>query len=645
MDINILFDYRRRGLLKSQAHPSKNLVIWNYDQKVQIRGEWDDITLKCRGLVTDCDGKIIARSFNKFFNIEERRHRATEQFEVHAKVDGSIILIFYHERVWEIASRGSFISDQAKQARSMFEANIDKERLDKSLTYVVEVVYPENRIVVDYGTRRSLVFLSAFRPSGEEVFVDREILQKAGFEVVQRFNFEDYNNLKALNWDNSEGFVVRFSNGDRVKIKFEQYLALHRVVTNLNPTTLFEWFKDDSATLEERLKQIPDEFFESAKHQWKNFQENYDTLLEKATTRVSELGDCSAKDFALAIKDDEYRAVLFAVRNNKEIRKIICKSITYDTLMPQLALKALPAPQPGLLILVGPAGSGKTTWVRNYVRGRRDTRIVSRDSLRQQLFGYDDETVKDYYMEKHLHDRETCVTKTQFALIKCLLEDGSSVVVDDTNLKIAVIDRFVKAFKRYKITFKIFDVGLDTAIARNAARIKRVDDGVVRNQWDSFERMKSLYDLSPRAPGGEMIEQRGDLPAAYVFDMDGTIALRKTRHAYEWDRVKEDIVNEPVRDVYIALRNAGFRMIICTARDETAGDATRDWLMDNGMNFDEFYIRAASDRRPDYVVKEEFWRDIAKTCCIRALLDDRDQVVDHARSLGLSCFQVAYGNF
>ena len=142
-----------------------------------------------------------------------------------------------------------------------------------------------------------------------------------------------------------------------------------------------------------------------------------------------------------------------------------------------------------------------------------------------------------------------------------------------------------------------------------------------------------------------MIEQRGDLPAAYVFDMDGTIALRKTRHAYEWDRVKEDIVNEPVRDVYIALRNAGFRMIICTARDETAGDATRNWLMDNGMNFDEFYIRAASDRRPDNVVKEEFWRDIAKTCCIRALLDDRDQVVDHARSLGLSCFQVAYGNF
>ena len=86
-------------------------------------------------------------------------------------------------------------------------------------------------------------------------------------------------------------------------------------------------------------------------------------------------------------------------------------------------------------------------------------------------------------------------------------------------------------------------------------------------------------------------------------------------------------------------------MIICTARDWIAGNATREWLMDNGINFDEFYIRAENDRRPDYVVKEEFWRHIASTYHIRALLDDRDQVVDHARRLGLPCFQVAYGNF
>ena len=645
MDINALFDYRRRGLLKSQAHPNKDLVIWNYDQKVQIHGEWDDITLKCRGLVTNCDGKIIARSFDKFFNVEENRHRATEDFEVYAKEDGSLGLIFYHEGVWETASRGSFVSDQAKQARAMFDANIDKAQLDETLTYVVEIIYPENRIVVDYSTRRSLVFLSAFRPSGEEVIVDRDALISAGFEIVQRYDFEDFKDLKALNWDNSEGFVVRFSNGDRVKIKFEQYLAVHRAVTNLNSTTLFEWFKDDSATLEERLKQIPDEFYESAKLQWKDFQEKYDKLLEIATTRVSELAHLSNKDFAFTIKDEDSKPILFAIRNNKEVRKIICKSITYDSMMPQLAFKALPAPTPNLLILVGPAGSGKTTWARNYVRGRKDTRIVSRDSLRQQLFGYDDDTVKDYYAEKYLHERETSVSKSQFALIKCLLEDGSSVVVDDTNLMPGVVDRFVNSFRRYKVTFKIFDVGLDTAIARNAARAKRVDESVIRDQWTRFERMRSSYNLSPREPILDSIEQSEHLPAAFVVDVDGTLALHQTRNAYEWDKVKEDAVNEPVRDVYKALRNAGFKMIICTARDWTAGDATREWLMDNSISFDGLYIRAENDRRPDYVVKEEFWRDIAETYHIRALLDDRDQVVDHARSLGFPCFQVAYGNF
>ena len=645
MDIHALFDYRRRGLLKSQAHPHKDLVIWNYDQKVQIHGEWDDITLKCRGLVTNCDGKIMARSFDKFFNIEENRHRVTENFEVYAKLDGSLGLIFYHEGVWETASRGSFISEQAKQAKLMLDANIDEEQLDTSLTYVVEIIYPENRIVVDYSARRSLVFLSAFRPTGEEVFLDRRDLSNTGFEVVQRYEFEDFTDLKALNWDNSEGFVVRFSNGDRVKIKFEQYLAVHRVVTNLNATTLFEWFKDDSVTLEERLKQIPDEFYESAKLQWKDFQHKYDILLELAKRRVSELAHLSKKEFALTIKDDDNKPILFAIRNNKEVRKIICNSITYDSMMPQLAFKALPAPSPNLLILVGPAGSGKTTWARNYVRGRKDTRIVSRDSLRQQLFGYDDETVKDYYAEKYLHERETSVTKSQFALIKCLLEEGSSVVVDDTNLMPAVIDKFVNSFRSYKITFKVFDVGMNTAIARNAARTKMVDENIVRGQWDKFERIKSLYNLSARLPTRDSIEQSENLPAAFVVDVDGTIALHHTRHAYEWAKVKEDAVNEPVRDVYQALRDAGYKMIICTARDWIARDATREWLTDNAISFDGFYIRPENDRRPDYVVKEEFWRDIAKTHHIKALLDDRDQVVNHARSLGLSCFQVAYGNF
>ena len=169
--------------------------------------------------------------------------------------------------------------------------------------------------------------------------------------------------------------------------------------------------------------------------------------------------------------------------------------------MSQQTIKFLPTPSPSLLILVGSAGSGKSTWARNYVRGRRDTRIVSRDSLRQQLFGYDDESVKDYYAEKRLlNERETSVTKSQFALIKCLLEDGYSVVVDDTNLLPAVVDRFVDSFKRYRITFKRFDVGLDTAIARNAARLKRVDESVVRNQWSKFERMKLQYNFRPREP-------------------------------------------------------------------------------------------------------------------------------------------------
>jgi hypothetical protein len=63
--------YYEKGLVYKQVHPSLPLVIWNYSEKVQYEGLWDELTLMCRGLITDNTGKVIVKPFGKFFNYEE----------------------------------------------------------------------------------------------------------------------------------------------------------------------------------------------------------------------------------------------------------------------------------------------------------------------------------------------------------------------------------------------------------------------------------------------------------------------------------------------------------------------------------------------------------------------------------------------
>ena len=92
--LHLLEKYHQDGLLDKQNHPTLPLTIWNYTPKVQYEGLWDEITLQCRGLVTDDKGRIIARPFRKFFNLEEGKYTPTENFEVLAKntsIDGGNI--------------------------------------------------------------------------------------------------------------------------------------------------------------------------------------------------------------------------------------------------------------------------------------------------------------------------------------------------------------------------------------------------------------------------------------------------------------------------------------------------------------------------------------------------------------------------
>lgn len=155
---------------------------------------------------------------------------------------------------------------------------------------------------------------------------------------------------------------------------------------------------------------------------------------------------------------------------------------------------------------------------------------------------------------------------------------------------------------------------------------------------------------------------------AIIVDVDGTLAdMRGVRGPFEWDKVHLDRPHQDVIDLVKDLANAGkeeysdedndgfvepigwenkYKIIITTGRDGVCEEATRQWLKDNGVHFDDFYIRKEGDFRKDNIIKSEIYMDhIRPKYDVKYVIDDRDQVVEMWRSLGLRVLQVAPGNF
>lgn len=129
---------------------------------------------------------------------------------------------------------------------------------------------------------------------------------------------------------------------------------------------------------------------------------------------------------------------------------------------------------------------------------------------------------------------------------------------------------------------------------------------------------------------------------AIIVDMDGTLALMGERSPFQWHRVGEDVPNTPVIECVQAMRAAGYEILVTSGRDEVCRAGTARWLMIFLGFVPTLYMRKTRDNRKDFIVKEEIYRnDIEPYYDVAFVLDDRQQVVDLWRSIGLACFQVA----
>lgn len=242
------------GHVTRKVHPSLPISILTYSRACQYSRAWNQATMRCRGLIVDDKtGEIVAWPFPKFFNVSEHElgHDyapplpADEPFEIYDKVDGSLGIVFWYGGRWRVASKGSFISEQAQWAQAWIDDH-DTALLVPGITYLAEIVYPENRIVVDYHGRRDMVLLAAYDATGREIRLTYagQDWQPIG-AVVKTWGHLPMARLLELTAANqtpdgrpasgmdAEGYVIRYANGLRAKAKLAEYVRLHRVLTGI----------------------------------------------------------------------------------------------------------------------------------------------------------------------------------------------------------------------------------------------------------------------------------------------------------------------------------------------------------------------------------------------------------------------------
>lgn len=262
LDLNLLQKHIDNKMVSVQKHPSLPLVIYNYTHKAQFEHVWGDGTIDyCRGLIVDCFGDVIARPFKKFHNLntlsipETIQGNLPEDIEpyVTEKMDGSMGILYRYDGQWGIATRGSFTSDQAKWAINWYDKKIVTGEASiikvEGTTPIFEIVYPENRIVCKYDFE-GLVLLSMIdNQTGQEWSPEetQRIGRGHGFEndlIVKNYANRGIVKLLSENETNREGYVLTYDIGKespiKVKVKFEDYVKLHRVITGVSPKAIWE---------------------------------------------------------------------------------------------------------------------------------------------------------------------------------------------------------------------------------------------------------------------------------------------------------------------------------------------------------------------------------------------------------------------
>jgi T4 RnlA family RNA ligase len=651
----------QQGYILSQTHPSLPLTIYNYTAKAQFDRYWVEATLHCRGLVLDNNYRSIARPLPKFFNLDEHKGKIPDGVpNIYEKLDGSLIILFQYQGQWEVASRGSFASEQAHMARVLlanYQTDVDK--LDPEHTYLFEIIYPNNRIVVDYGDDRRLVLLAAVHTETGVELDHTQVDWRDRARTYPATTLPDWiasieANQAELN--NQEGFILRWPNGFRLKYKLADYVRLHRIITRVQAKDIWECLSQNQ-DLDQFLDSVPDEFYNWVKDTKLELETKYRAIETKCLNVFKELGD--RKETALYFQTQTYPGVLFLMLDKRDYNQTIWRLIKPDYQRPfrsdrdaDTNLENNPNPDPSspsgypssegnnrkqrskkedrstvaeakpktlkLIVTQGLPASGKTTWAREYIQKNPETANLCKDDLRSQLSG--------------TGRREKRIVKVRDLLTEYYFEQGYSVIWSDTNLNPVHINRARELAGKYQAKVIVQDfthVPLAECIKRDLIRPNSVGQETIEQMY---------YDYLAQPDPAPVIDP--DLQDCYLVDIDGTLAINNTRNPFEWHRVDEDDLNPAVATLVEKL-GRDTKIVLLSGRSSVCRDLTIAWLKKHRIEHHDLFMRSADDSRADDILKSElYYLHVRGKYNVLGVIDDRPKVCRMWRNLGLNVFQV-----
>lgn len=252
---------------------NKKLLGFKYTTNTVYSEDWDNVSLHARGIVFDyATGEVLARPFDKFFNLGEMIDTETgelkpiadyvkqhlgfdnlsgdykhQKFRVMDKLDGSLGIAFWTGVDWYVKTAGSFESDQAKWANDWFDMLVNPNVLDKSKTYLFEIIYNEDKHPIEYDFE-GLVLLGIVdtqtgieEPLSEILRVAKELNIRHA-EVLEFTDFDEVVKYAKNLPKTKEGVVITFENGFKLKVKGDEFLALQKIFHFLTKDVVYENF-------------------------------------------------------------------------------------------------------------------------------------------------------------------------------------------------------------------------------------------------------------------------------------------------------------------------------------------------------------------------------------------------------------------
>lgn len=332
------------GYIRQITHPDDpTLRLLNYTPQAQYQQHWTIATRVCRGLILR-GRKVVARPFPKFWNwgeldAESQTQRLqTPPRTIADKLDGSLGIIYPHpDGRPAVATRGSFTSEQAQWATEWLRDHIPDGPDFGPVTPLVEIIYPDNRIVVDYGDRAELVYLDAIHNhygsserSGDASTV-ADLWQHYSLPVADTYNLDMRHILEGdgphPNDGTAEGYVFTWPDGFRTKVKLDEYVRLHRIVTGINARHIWQLLVDAEPgnwndALQPVVDRVPDEFYEWVMRVADHLIDAHMEIEMQAVLQfrniVEGIGpDGTRKDFALAAKHADHPQLQFLLYDQK----------------------------------------------------------------------------------------------------------------------------------------------------------------------------------------------------------------------------------------------------------------------------------------------------------------------------------------